>query len=175
MKKGNVRSFRKLLGLGIITLGFYILYWLHINLKEFKEAFPSPEQETIIDTTQKLLAVYIVVTIVISIITIALVISTPNPDEIPSVAILLSLIGGSLGAIFFYNYTASVVFAQQQAQLSGFAVSIIYSYYLVGLIVAFIGNFIPILSLAGTVSIFVYFYKIQKEINKIWTIPYEQH
>lgn len=169
-KKGNVRSFGKLLGLGIITLGLYILYWLHINLKEFKEAFPSAEQETIIDTTQKLLVVYIVVALVISIFTVAMVISTPDPEEIPSLAILLSLFGGSLGAIFFYNYTASVAFAQKHAQLSAFAVPIIYLYYLVGLILAFIGNFIPALSLAGPILIFVYFYKIQQEINKIWTL-----
>lgn len=167
MVKGRVRSFGAFLGLSIITLGIYFLYWLYINLREIQESFTFDENETTIETTQKLFVVYIIITVIVTIASVSLTIS--NRGEIHPVSIFLSLISGAFAAIYFYYFTNSVILGQTKAQLSPFELSSIYFYYIIGIIIVFIGNFIPFLGLLGVVFILIYIYSMQKQINRIWT------
>jgi uncharacterized membrane protein HdeD (DUF308 family) len=167
MKKGKGRSFLVLVGLCIITLGIYILYWLYVNLHELREAFSFHPGETAVDAAQKWFAVYVTTTLVVIIATFSFAFS--NPEELHPIVLFFSIIGGIVGGIFFYHYTAAVALAQSKAQLSAFEISKVYQYYLIGLVVMFVGNFIPVLSFIGAILMFVYFYLIQKNLNRIWS------
>jgi len=167
MKKGKGRSFAALVGLCLITLGIYILYWLYINLHELREAFSFDRNETAVDTAQKWFTVYFITTLVVILATFSFAFS--NPVELHPLSLVFSTIGGIVGGIFFYHYTAAVALGQSKARLSAFEISRIYQYYLIGLVVVFVGNFIPVLSFIGAILMFVYFYLIQKQINRIWS------
>lgn len=166
MTKGNVRKFGTVLGLSIITLGIYILYWLYVNLKEMREAFTFGKEETTIITTQKLFPAYIVVSIIVAIGTFSLTLA--NRGRLGPAAILLSVVGGVVAAVFYYHFTASVALGQKKAQVTAFEISSLYSFYIIGLVSFFIGNFVPFMSLLGIVFVFVYMYRTQQQINRIW-------
>ena len=166
MKKGKVRSFGAFLGLSIITLGIYYFYWLYINLQEIKDAFTSHKNRSDIATVQKLFIVYLITSLVVMYVTVSL--GASQPDKIHPISILFLLIGTVVGAVFFYFYTVAIALAQSKFQLTHFTVSDIYPYYIIGIITAFIGNFIPLLGLLGAILMFVYIYKIQQQINRIW-------
>ncbi|MFH1673113.1 MAG: DUF4234 domain-containing protein [Pseudomonadota bacterium] len=166
MKKGKVRSFGTFLGLSIITLGIYYFYWLYINLQEIKEAFTKDKNKRGIATVQKIFFAYLATSIVVMFVAYTVGLSqpgAPNPVIIPF--LLLSTV---VGAVFFYFYTTAIASAQSECQLTYFKVSNIYKYCIIGLITAFIGNFIPFLGLLGAIFMFVYIYRIQQEINRIW-------
>lgn len=167
MKKGKVRSFGAFLGLSIITLGFYYFYWLYINLKEIKEALTFDKDETVIKGAQQLYVAYISISIVAMFVTVFLTAS--QPDKIHLVSILFLLLGATVGALFLYYYTVSVALAQNKVNLASFRIADIYAYCIIGTVIAFIGNFIPFLGLLGGILMFVYIYKIQQQINRIWT------
>jgi hypothetical protein len=166
MKKGKVRNFGAFLGLSIITLGVYYFYWLYINLQEIKEAFTSHKNRSDIATVQKLFIIYLIIALVVMYVTLSF--GASQPGKMHPVSIFFLLIGAITGAVFFYFYTAAIALAQNKFQLIHFTVSDIYAYCIIGIIAAFIGNFIPFLGLLGAVFMFVYIYKIQQQINRIW-------
>ncbi len=173
-KKGKIRSLGSVVGLSIITFGIYIFYWLYINLKEIEESFTFDENETTIKTAKNLFVFFIIFTVLNIIISF----STANPrsSELNPIAILFSLISVGIGLSFFYYFTASVALGQAKARLTNFDISSIYGFYVFGIILTLISGFIAggniaigaILSLIGLILIIVYYYKILKEINKIW-------
>lgn len=166
MKKGKVRSFGTFLGLSIITLGIYYFYWLYINLKEIKEALTSDKNKSGIATVQKLFVAYLIISLVVMFVTISL--SASQPGRVHPVSILLLLLGATMGMVFIYFYTTAIASAQSEFQLTYFKVFDIYRYYLIGIITSFLGNFIPFLGLLGSILMFVYIYKIQQQINRLW-------
>lgn len=166
MKKGKVRSFGAFLGLSIITFGIYYFYWLYINLQEIKTALTSHKNKSDIATVQKLFIAYLVTSLVVMYVTVSL--SASQLSKIHPISILFLLTGAVVGAVFFYFYTTAIAFAQSKFQLKYFTVSDIYAYCIIGIITAFIGNFVPFLGLLGAILMFVYIYKIQQQINRIW-------
>lgn len=172
--KGKIRSFGSVVGLSIITFGIYIFYWLYINLKEIEESFTFDENETTIKTAKNLFVFFIIFTVLNIIISL----STANPrsSELNPIAILFSLISVGIALTFFYYFTATVALRQAKARLINFDISSIYGFYVFGITLTLISGFIVggdiaigvILSLIGLILIIVYYYKILKQINKIW-------
>lgn len=168
MKKGKVRSFGTFLGRSIITLGIYYFYWLYINLQEIKEALPSNKNKRGIATVQKIFVAYLSISIVVMFVTYSL--GRSQQGGLNPVIIPFLLLNTVVGAVFFYFYTTAIASAQSEFQLTYFKVSTIYKYCIIGIITAFIGNFIPFLGIVGAILMFVYIYKIQQEINRIWLL-----
>lgn len=167
--KGKVRSFRLLLGLSILTLGIYFIYWLHINLKEITDVASFDISENTTETTKRIFVLYII-SIVATVIT--LYYSVPKPIKIFSLLFIVLVICGIVRALFFYYFTAVVRLGQEKAKLtfSSLTVSKTYYYYILGLTLAFIGGFLSLytISIVGVALIWVYVYKIQNQINRIW-------
>ena len=91
--------------------------------------------------------------------------------EVYPFSLIISFIGYIVASFFFYYYTASVALGQAKSGLTVFDFYSIYSYYVIGIIMICVGNFIPFIGLLGFLILLIYIYKIQEQINRIWNVP----
>jgi len=175
MKKGKIRGFGALIGLSIVTLGIYLLYWLYINLKEINESFVFEEKETVLKTAKHLFIFYVIFSVLSTIISLAL---TDGPSfKLNPIVIFFSLISAGIGLAFFYYFTSSVALAQTKAQIEPFDIPDIYGSYFGGIVPSFFSGIVAtisfafggILGLIGIAVIIIFFYKLLEEINQIWS------
>ena len=164
-----IRDYWVVLVLGIVTLGIYFLYWYYTNLNEIKISFNFHDDEKEISYAQTLFWIIILFGC-IGLLVLFYVIKTSSLNEFETNPnrLLLTLFSSILNAVFIFYFTKTVLIAQKKSQIEFFKFSQLYKKYIIGAILSFLGFFIIIFSLIGSIFIIIFYYNLQKEINRIW-------
>lgn len=161
--KGKTRSYLALLGLSVITLTIYYFYWLYINLREIKHAFPADQGSTVVDTARVLFFVKIGILIVTGTVATGMILPTALSDpfqiQFPPAISMFKIIEFLSSILFFYFFCRSIGFAKQKAGIPSVSMSAaIFIYFASAVLDAMTtvyflqGNFLESLSSVDSIS-----------------------
>lgn len=119
--KGKIRSYPALLGLSLITLTVYYFYWLYINLREIRLAFPSDKDGSVVDAARLLFFIKVALLLVTGTAATAMILPAALHDpfhiQLPPALSAFKIVEFLSSVLFFYFFCRSVAFAKTRARI----------------------------------------------------------
>ena len=176
----NIRSFGKIIGLSIITLGIYFWVYLFKTLSEMEKAFTFTSQELALRKVRVFLIVYLITSIILAIVGIGFRNCLENVCclEISSGwKIISNIILAILSIVFWVSFVKLIEVCQIKREITPLSKEIIWILLTVIVVLPFasiigtntgtnIGT--KVLSLLNISVSLVFLYMIVKQINRIW-------
>ncbi len=172
-KAGKKRNFFLVLLFIIITFGIYGLYWFFANLKEMQRGFSFQEDAKF----PRFAKLFYILAIFINFAPLGIIfyglfqVFSGNQQWLAQHKMLLMLANIAaivVNVLAFYFFTKTVELAQEKASLEAFNFTKLFSIYVVSILLVLIASLSPYLGILGGLLALVYFFMLQKEINRLW-------
>jgi hypothetical protein len=166
---GKIRSFWRILGLSILSLGTYMLYWTYQNIVEINDYFNFSKSKNSSSIARKLFGWYFFLTIGLLLVIFIGCIISGKTEFIKHPFYLMINLGIMVFNLYFnYHFIAAIKLAQDKIGIKAFSILNIFIFYLLILLAGLISRIIPILSWFGLFFFQIYIFIVQREINKVW-------
>ncbi len=172
----NIRSFGKIIGLSIVTLGIYFWVYLFKTLNEMENVFTFTLQELAPRKVRVFLIIYLITSVILTIVSIVSMNGLENGcySEITLVwKIISNSISAILSILFWVSFVKLIEDCQLKREITPLTKEIIWVLLTVTIALPFasiIGMSIgtKVLSLLNISVSLVFLYMIVKQINRIW-------
>jgi len=178
--KGKIRSFWKIFGLGVITVGIYPIIYLFKTLNEFKNAYTFQANETNPDKVKSKLIVYVIIFTIIFIINLGLMTSSKATSRAEISNYILAkfyiwlllgqIISVLLYIVFFSSYINLIWLCQKKRGIT--TLNKTGYFVIIGIIAALsFGYFFSrLLFYLNAVVGIILLYLIVQKVNEIWKL-----
>jgi len=175
----NVRSFWKVLGLGIVTLGIYLIVYLFKTLRAMENAFAFEPDEIQPQKVRPKLIALLVVAIILALINLGIGISlalegyTSLPAGFYVWGVISRIIRILFYLVFWVSFVRLIELSQKKVRAIPLKKSTIWTLITIMVVTSFASiAFRPLGYLSIPVGL-IFLYIIVREINKIWTESHE--